>query len=75
MKVNLTQKQVEAIKKLIDYTIDDEREHLEEMISDKLDIEVSDLTDDDLFETYKDDTDFNNHIWFSIYELQKIIEK
>lgn len=74
MKLNLTPKQIDAINKIIDYTIEDEREHLEETISNRKDMEVSDLTDDDLFEKYKDDTEVNDHIWFSIYELQKIIK-
>jgi hypothetical protein len=74
MKLNLTPKQIDAINKIIDYTIEDEREHLDVTISDRKDMEVSDLTDDDLFEKYKDDTEVNDHIWFSIYELQKIIK-
>jgi hypothetical protein len=73
--MKLTLKQVTALNKVIDYTIEDEREHFEETISDMYDDDVSDLTDDDLFEKYKDDAIVNHHIWFSIYELQKIILK
>jgi hypothetical protein len=74
-KLNLTPKQIDAVNKIIGYTMEDEREHLEEQISDQCDDDVSDLTDDDLYTKFKGNEMVNNHIWFSIYELQTILEK
>lgn len=73
--VKLNPKQVEAVNKLIEYTIDEERDHLEETLYDKLEVEGAELTDEDLFDEYKDNPEVNDHIWFSIYELQKIVNK
>jgi hypothetical protein len=61
-KLNLTPEQINAINKIIDYTIGDERTHLEETIFTEYDDDVSSLTDDDLYEKYKKDTEVNHHI-------------
>lgn len=73
-KINLTTKQIEKINDIIGYVIEDERRHLEEMIATYEGNDVSSLTDSELYESYKDDTDVNSHIWFSTYELQTILE-
>lgn len=74
-EIRITQAQLRSIKKVVEYSIDDERDHLEESIETDLDKEVSDLTDDDLYTFCKEnDYDLDDHIWFSLYELQKLIE-
>lgn len=74
MALNLSKRQTDAITKIINYTIDDERDHLEEMLYDRHEEEVSQLTDQDLFDTYEKDSRVNDHIWFAIYELQQLIK-
>jgi hypothetical protein len=71
-KINLTTKQIEKINDIIGYVIEDERRYLEEMIATYEGNDVSSLTDSELYESYKDDTNVNNYIWFSTYELQTI---
>jgi hypothetical protein len=73
-KINLTTKQIEKINDIIGYVIEDERRYLEEMIATYEGNDVSSLTDSELYESYKDDTNVNNYIWFSTYELQTILE-
>lgn len=74
-EIRITQVQLRAIEKVVGYSIDDERDHLEEEIATDLDKDVSDLTDDDLYSFCKEnDYDLDDHIWFALYELQKLTE-
>ena len=68
MIIKLNSKLVGTINKFINDAIDDERENLGEIIEDQIGDDISELSDDDLFEKYKNS--FSDHIWFSIYELQ-----
>ena len=76
--LRITKKQVEAIERVVNYIIDDERDHLEETIETEIDLEVSDLTDDDLYdlkttnEEIINNKNLQSHIWWSLFELSNI---
>jgi len=75
-EVRISKIQLEAIEKLINYSIDDERDHLEETIATNHDVDVADLTDDDLYQyCIENELQEIDHIWFSLYELQKLTLK
>jgi hypothetical protein len=76
--LRITAKQTVAINKVVEYLIDDERKHLEEYLFNEFDMDVSELTDDDLYDMKTENEDIVNdeptqsHIWFSLYELSSV---
>lgn len=74
-QVKFNERQIILINNIINYNINDERSHLEEQIDVVDDVEPEELTDADLYDKYKDDETVNDHIWFSLYELQEFIEE
>jgi hypothetical protein len=74
----LTERQIELINDIVEYIIDDERDHLEEEICsmDYTDEELeglSDLTDEQLFKFCKTN-DITEHIWLNLFELKQSIQ-
>ena len=74
----LTERQIELINDIVEYIIDDERDHLEEEISslDFTDEELeglSSLTDEQLFKFCKTN-DITEHIWLNLFELKQSIQ-
>ena len=74
-QVKFNERQIILINNIINYNINEERSHLEEQIDVVDDVEPEELTDADLYDKYKDDETVNDHIWFSLYELQQFIEE
>lgn len=76
--MELTKRQIELINDIVEYIIDDERDHLEEEICsmDYTDEELeglSDLTDEQLFKFCKTN-DITEHIWLNLFELKQSIQ-
>jgi hypothetical protein len=76
--MELTKRQIELINDVVEYIIDDERDHLEEEICsmDYTDEELeglSDLTDEQLFKFCKTN-DITEHIWLNLFELKQSIQ-
>ncbi len=74
----LTEKRVQLIQDVIEYIIDDERDHLEAEICsmDYTDEELeglSSLTDEDLFKFCKTN-DITDHIWLKLFDLKQSIQ-
>jgi hypothetical protein len=76
--MELTERQIELIKDVVEYIIDDERDHLEEEISsldftDEVIEGVSYLSDEQLFKFCKTN-DITEHIWLNLFELKQSIQ-
>ena len=76
--MELTKRQIELINDIVEYIIDDERDHLEEEICsmDYTDEELeglSSLTDEQLFKFCKTN-DITEHIWLNLFELKQSIQ-
>jgi hypothetical protein len=76
--MELTKRQIELINDVVEYIIDDERDHLEEEICsmDYTDEELEgllDLTDEQLFKFCKTN-DITEHIWLNLFELKQSIQ-
>jgi hypothetical protein len=74
----LTEHRVQLIRDVIEYSIDNERDHLEEMIynMDYTDEELeglTNLTDEDLFKFCKTN-DITDHIWLKLFDLKQSIQ-
>lgn len=74
-QVKFNERQIMLVIYIINYIIDNERSHLEELIDIDDYTEPEELTDADLYDKYKDDERVNNHLWFYLYELQNFIKE
>ena len=68
----ISPRQVDALRKLVEYSIADERRSLEEHISDEHEApdNLDSMSDKELFEYCE--TNGIEHIWVEIYHLSKI---
>ena len=70
--MKITAEQKEAIRKVVDYSIEEERTHLEEHIATMWDIDATEMEDKELNELCKDKE--VEHIWNDLYILNRLIE-
>jgi hypothetical protein len=76
--LRITKEEIKAVKHVVGYCYEEEREHLEELLCEYSDEDYSDLTDDDFYIEVKklELGDFvMSHIWFSLYILNNLILK
>ena len=70
--MKITAEQKEAIRKVVDYSIGDERVHLDEHIATMWDVDTTDMEDKELHKFCQDNE--VEHIWNELYILDRLIE-
>jgi hypothetical protein len=70
--MKITTEQKEAIRKVVDYSIEDERTNLEEHIATMWDIDATELEDKELYQMCKEKE--VEHIWCELHVLNTLIE-
>jgi hypothetical protein len=70
--MKITAEQKEAIRKVVDYSIEEERTHLEEHVATMWDIDATEFEDKALHEFCQDRGVV--HIWNEFYILRRLIE-
>lgn len=79
--MRITKEELKAISHVVDYSYEEERTHLEELLYEQVDdesVDYGELTDDDFYIAVKklELGDFiMSHIWFSLYTLNNLILK
>ena len=71
----LSEEQTRCLASLIDYTKENERNHLEECLCEVTDDDTSSYTDDDLYQfCMETDSDYiKSHIWLKIHKLSELL--
>jgi hypothetical protein len=70
--MKITEQQKQSIAKVVDYSIEEERTHLEEHIATMWDIDATEMEDKELY-TFCQDRQVE-HIWIDLYILQSLIQ-
>ena len=70
--MKITAEQKEAIRKVVDYSIEEERVHIDEHIATMWDIDTTDMDDKELYKFCQEKE--VDHIWVDLHILNSLIE-
>lgn len=70
---SLSKTHLEAIHSIVEYMSENERNHLEECLFEETDEDVSEFTDDDLYNFCFLNGFCTEHIWIKVYLLSKVL--